>query len=136
MLLALALAAAASACACPANETGIAVSSDKYAAEREAACAAVPDCSTEAMAEIRVYEVSSKDEVQALCQNEQAWACYCFEAIGCQTVFLMPNAHDNALHEMVHAALDVTGIDTRNHGPLFDQTLTSARQHLRAAQIR
>jgi len=133
---ALALAAAVSACACPANETGVAVSASKYAAERDAACAAVPGCSAEAMAEVRVYEVSSRDEVQNLCENEQAWACYCFEAIGCQTVFLMPNAHDNALHEMVHAALDVTGIDTRNHGPIFDQTLTVARKHVRTAQVR
>jgi hypothetical protein len=130
----IALTVAASACACPANEAGIAVSPSKYAAEREAACAAAPGCSAEAMEEVRVYEVSTRDEVQTLCQNEQAWACYCFEAIGCQTVFLMPNAHDNALHEMVHAALDVTGIDTRNHGPIFDQTLTIARKHLRAAR--
>jgi hypothetical protein len=48
----------------------------------------------------------------------------------------MPDAHDNALHEMVHAALDVTGIDTRNHGPIFDQAITMARKHLRAARTR
>jgi len=112
------------------------VSPNKYAAERDAACEVVPGCSSEAISEVRVYEVASRDEVQTLCENDQAWACYCFEAIGCQTIFLMPNAHDNALHEMVHAALDIVGFETQNHGELFDQTLKAARARLRAARLR
>jgi hypothetical protein len=88
------------------------------------------------MAEVRVYEASSKAEVETLCENKQAWACYCFEAVGCQTIFLMPDARANALHEMVHAALDTIGKDTRNHGELFEQSLIEARKHLRAAPAR
>lgn len=121
-------------CSCPTNDSGVAVSPSKYAAERDAARAAVEGCTAEWMADVRVYEVGSKSEVETLCENEQAWACYCYESIGCQTIFLMPNARDNALHEFVHAALDGVDIDTRNHGPLFEKTLAAARANLRAAR--
>ena len=124
----------ATACSCPTNANGESVSANKYAAERDAACAAVEGCTAEGMAEVRVFEVNTQAEVAELCQISNAYACYCFEAIGCQTIFLLQNAHANALHEYVHAALDQIGIDTRSHGELFDRALESAKAQLRAAQ--
>jgi hypothetical protein len=112
------------------------VSPTKYSAERAAACAAVTGCDVEAMSAVRVFEARTKDEVERLCQNEQAYACFC-PSFGCSVIFLLSadGQHDsNALHEHVHAALDVVGIDSPDHGPEFEQALDRARVLRRAAR--
>jgi hypothetical protein len=128
-IVVLALAVLALGCACPASESGVAVSPSKYAAQRDAACAAVDGCSAEFMGSVRVYEAGAKSEVQELCDDGQAWACYC-PGVGCHTIILMPNDRGNATHEFVHAALDSTGVDALDHGPAFETALKKAREAL------
>lgn len=119
-----------SGCDCPDSEAGIAVSPSKYAEQRDAACRAVDGCSTEFMAAVRVYEVQSKSEVQELCEDGNAWACYC-PGLGCHTIILTPNDRGNATHEYVHAALDSAGVKL-DHGAEFKAALEKARELLRS----
>lgn len=135
-ILSLLLLVATAACACPTTDSGVAVSPTKYSAERDAACAAVKGCDLEAMSAVRVFEASTKAEVQRLCDNDKAYACFC-PSFGCSVIFLLSadgRRDSNALHEHVHAALDVVGIDSPNHGPVFEQALNRARALRRFAR--
>lgn len=125
----------AAACGCPSSELGTLVSSAKYAEERNAACAAVEGCEPEFMTSVRVIEIVGRDEMKRLCESETSWGCYCPDASGCQTVFLLdygPDRRDNsALHEMVHAALDAVGRSEVGHGPEFESALARAKTLVR-----
>lgn len=117
-------------CNCTDSESGIAVSPTKYELQRNAACSAVEGCSSEFMAAVRVYEVGSTQEVREVCEDGNAYACYC-PGVGCHTIILLPNDKGNAVHEYVHAALDSAGIKL-DHGPTFEATLEKARELLRS----
>ncbi|HET8932620.1 MAG TPA: hypothetical protein VFN67_04230 [Polyangiales bacterium] len=119
-----------SGCNCTSTDSGVAVSPNKYAVQRDAACAAVDGCSAEFLASVRVYEVSSASEAKELCEDEKAWACYC-PGVGCHTIILMPDDRGNAAHEYVHAALDSAGIKL-DHGPTFEAALKKTRELLSA----
>ena len=121
----------AAACGCPSSELGT-LRTQKYTSERDAACAAVEGCEADFMASVKVVEVTSVEEIQRVCEQPNADACYCLGEDGCQTVFLRdygPGYSDsNALHEMVHAALDSVGKGS-DHGPEFQAALVRATEN-------
>jgi hypothetical protein len=128
------LALLVAACNCPANESGVAASSYKYATERDAACAAVSGCDREFLESLSVYE--SEDPARD-CAHKDDVGCFC-EATGCATIILLSCSpldkkcqtlqSATAVHEYVHAAYASIGVDTKDHPPAFKETLKLAKR--------
>jgi hypothetical protein len=117
------LALFASGCSCWTNDENLAVSADKYALERDAACEVVPGCEPAFMRAVSVYEAPA-ERIPELCHDEEAEACFCVSPL-CNSIILEEGDRNAAIHEWTHAALESIGAE-HDHTDLFWQAFRAA----------
>lgn len=135
----------ASACGCP-DTHGAPDVKAQYELERDAACAAVPGCDADYLAEIPVKQWTF-EQVSDVC-DDPAVGCFC-DRPGCSLIVYAfdpeiartgKRPQDIVLHEYVHAAFYSVGVSTHDHGKdwlsAFYSAFDARDQQLRALQRR